>query len=258
MLGTYALWDLPVDLPLLGAAFCGTALIYGVDRFLVASPEDDVNRPDRGRWGRQFHGWVRLEGSVLLIGLLVMVPLLHEQTLVVGALLGGVGLSHVAPLLPGGRRLKETRALKPILIAATWAGGSVLLPVLEAGAGEAVPVFLFTAYRVAFILPNVLLADWADRSGDAAMGLPTWTERWSFRQLQLGSTLLVGLAIGGALVAVTAFGAPCLLLLDAAGLVAMALAVWTLRPGRSPVHALLMDLLVAWPAVGWGVHWLLP
>jgi hypothetical protein len=69
----------------------------------------------------------------------------------------------------------------------------------------------------------------------------------------MAGTALLAAGGMGAAAAVAGFGAPQLLLVDAAGLAVMAAAVHTLRPGTSPLHALLLDLAVAWPVVTWGV-----
>ncbi|MFP4229055.1 MAG: hypothetical protein ACLFTE_09530, partial [Salinivenus sp.] len=94
MLGTSALLGLPVSVPLLVAAFSGAALVYGVDRALVASPEDRWNRPDRVAWVREHRSWLAVEGGLLLVlggGALFF---LRPLTVVSGGLLGGLALLH--------------------------------------------------------------------------------------------------------------------------------------------------------------------
>lgn len=254
MLGTAALLGLSVDGPLLGVAFSGTALLYLADRALRLSPEDRANRPERRRWVRQHRGWVRAEAVGLACGLLLLLPLLQWHTIILSIVLGGIGLVHILPLLPSGRRLKSTGLFKPLLVAATWALGAVVLPVVECGAPMTPAVWGIVAYRVLLILPNVLLADWADREGDAAAGVGTWALQWSRRSVQVASTVLLGIALLGAVVAV-GWGAPLILLLDAVGGVLMGVAVWMLRPGTELLHLLWLDLIVAWPVVDWLVLW---
>jgi 4-hydroxybenzoate polyprenyltransferase len=256
MLGTTALLGLPVDGPLLGLACCGTALVYLADRALGLSPEDRVNRPGRRRWRRRFRGWIRVEAALLALAAAVLVPLLQWKTLTVAAALGGVGALHVLPVLPGGSRLKAVGFLKPYAVAGVWAVGAVLLPVVEAGRSVTAPVLWLTAYRFALILPNLLLADWADRAGDAAAGLRTWAQGWSRRSVQGAGTGLLAVALLGAGGAVAMGAAPPLLLVDAVGGLLLGGALWRLRPGASAGHALLLDLLVGWPVVTWGV-WVL-
>ncbi len=161
---------------------------------------------------------------------------------------------HVLPLLPGGRRLKSAGLFKPLSVVATWALGAVVLPVVEAGAPLTLAVGGLVGYRFLLILPNVLLADWADREGDAAAGVGSWALRWSRRSVQGTSTVLLGVALMGAVLAV-GWGAPLLLLLDAVGGVLMGAAVWLLRPEADALHLLWLDLIVAWPVMDGLVLW---
>jgi len=250
MAGTSVLLGVPIDGPLLGAGLCGTALVYGADRGLGRSPEDAVNRPQRVAWVRRHRRWLRGEAMGLAIALSLLLPLLQTKTLLLAAIPGGLALLHLAPVLPGSRRLKAIGPAKPVLVALGWAVGATLLPVTEAGgAGPSLPVLLGVgAYRWALVFPNVVLSDWGDREGDRRAGLQTWTNRWQRVDLQKAlSTLLVAGLVGVGLA--VALEAPPLLLLDAGALLAMLLAVWSLRPGEEPLHALLLDLVVAWPVV---------
>lgn len=137
-------------------------------------------------------------------------------------------------------------------VALVWAIGAVLLPVLETGgAGLSGAVMALTAYRGLLILPNVLLVDWADREGDAAVGAGTWAVGRSRRSVQRVATALVLFAVGGAGAAVQIGWAPPLLLIDAAGGLFMIWAIWGLRPERSALHRAVLDGIVAWPVVPW-------
>jgi 4-hydroxybenzoate polyprenyltransferase len=252
LLGTSALLGLPVDGPLLVLGVCGTALVYWVDRVWAPAPEDAVNRPDRRRWRTACSGWLRVEAVGLAAGAAAALPWLRPQTLGVAVLLGGVGAAHVLPLLPGGRRLAAFGTTKPLAISAVWAVGAVALPVVEAGGPWTAGAAALAAYRLAFVLPNVLLADWGDRRGDAAAGRPTLVTGWSRRRVRLTASGLLGAALLGA-GAATAAGAPALLAVDAAGPALLLLGVWRFEPARHPAHVALADWIVAWPAVTWAV-----
>lgn len=256
LLGSYALLGLSPSGPLLVAGICGVALVYGVDRGLVAAPEDAVNHPGRRRWVQDHRRW--LWGEFLVLGLAggVASTFLRWETLVgvaVGGLLAGL---HLLPLGRWGRPLKALGPGKPLVVAGAWALGATVLPVIEAGEAATVEVGLLAGYRLLFILPNVLLADWGDREGDRAAGLPSWTGGSTETRLRWMSTGLLVLA-GGLAVALAVAAVPVgLLLVDGAGLIWMGGAVWGLEPDR-PRHRLLMDLLVAWPLVSaltaWGL-----
>jgi len=256
MLGTGALLDVPVSGLLLGAAFCGTALVYLADRTLGRSPEDRTNQPARLDWARRHRAWIWGEGFLLTVGAALSFPLLQIKTLGVAALLGGVGGVHAWVGLSGAGDAPVARLLKPLAVAGTWAAGAVLLPVLEAGDALTVSVAGLTLYRFLFILPNVLLSDWGDRAGDIAAGLHPWTEWATARGVRGTATGLLGLALVGAVGASAVHPRPVLLWIDAVGPLLMLAAVWTADPTR-PAHRFGLDLLVGWPAVtalaAWGL-----
>jgi 4-hydroxybenzoate polyprenyltransferase len=256
MLGTGALLDVPVSGPLLGAAFCGTALVYLADRTLGCSPEDRTNQPARIEWARRHRAWIWGEVLLLTAGLAISVPLLQIKTLGLATLLGGVASLHVWVGLSGAGDAPAARLLKPLAVAGTWAGGAVVLPVLEAGAPTTVSVAGLAAYRFLFILPNVLLSDWGDRTGDIAAGLRPWTEHATARGVRGTASGLLGLALAGAMGASAVHPRPVLLWIDAVGPLLMLAAVWTADPTR-PAHRFGLDLLVGWPAVtalaAWGL-----
>jgi 4-hydroxybenzoate polyprenyltransferase len=254
LLGTYALLGLPVSVPLLVAGFCGAAFVYGADRGLVAAPEDALSHPRRRQWVRTHTRWLRGEVTGLLLVGAAALPFLNATTLIgVGAagLLAGL---HVLPMGRWGRPLKSMGLGKPLVVAAAWALGATVLPVLEAGRPVTPEVGGLAGYRLLFILPNVLLADWGDRDGDAAAGLRTWTRSGMGPGLRWGATGLLGLAGGLAAVLACTSVPAGLLLVDALGLAWMLGAVWGAAPAR-PRHRLVLDLLVAWPLVTALVAW---
>ena len=252
MLGTYGLFNPVASIPLLLAAGCGTALVYSVDRWGVHSPEDAINHPKRRRWGKEHRRWLVVEAMLLLVvGSGAVAHLRPATVLAAGGLSLLAGL-HLVSVKRWGRPLKAWGMGKPVIVASAWAMGSTLLPVIEAGKGVGSKEIVFTGYRFLFIVPNVLMADWADRAGDAAVGLQTWTTGWTRRKLQVVSTFLLGLGMAGAVGAVYGGFTP-LLLIDAFGLSLMLAAVWRVHPGASPRRLFLLDVIVAWPVVVWAV-----
>jgi hypothetical protein len=256
MLGTYWLFQLPVSVPLLVAGGCGAALVYGVDRGLLRSPEDEINHPRRRKWVRTRRGWLMAEGILcLLVGAGALAFLRSATVLAVGGLAVLAAL-HLLPLERGDEPLPLVGMVKPVIVASAWAIGGTILPMIEArmsiGAGEG----LFTGYRLLFILPNVLLADWADRRGDAAVGLQSWTQGVTGRRVRWVATGLLVLAGAGAILVASHMVPVLPLLVDSIGLLLMAGAVWRLSPGH-PGHRLLMDAIVAWPFVPAFVAWIL-
>lgn len=254
LFGTYALLGMAPSVPLLLAGFCGVALVYGMDRGIVAAPEDTVNHPGRRRWVEAHRPWLWGEAAVLLLGGVVALSYLEGGTVLgvaVGVVLAGL---HLLPVGRRGRLLKTIGVGKPIVVAGAWAVGATLLPVIEAGQPITIEAAGLAGYRFVFILPNVLLADWGDRRGDVAAGLGPWTEAGTGERLRwIAATLLLiggGLATGLSMTSMSAG----LLLVDGVGLVLMGGAVWGLRPD-CPRDRLLMDLVVAWPIVTALVKW---
>jgi len=250
--GTSVLLGVPVDLPLLIAAICGTTLVYGADRAIGLSPEDRINRPDRVRWVGRHRKWLVGERVLLSIVLVLVIPFLRPATWGLGALFAVAAALYVAPVLPGGRRLKDFGLSKPVFVTAVWALGAVVFPAVEAGgSGGEAPRFALVGglvlYRAAVIGPNVLLADWGDRIGDRAVGRDAALDRLSAFRMRIVATAILSTAAVGIGAAVLTIGVPALLWVDAIGILVMMAAVWMLRPGSSSLHLLLLDLAVAWP-----------
>ena len=252
MLGTYALLGVPVSAPLLVAAGCGAALIYGADRAVVAAPEDRWNRPDRVAWVRAHRRWLVAEGSVLAVVGAGALLFLRPATIGSAVFLAIIAVGHQG--VDWNWEGRSTGLIKPVVIALVWAGGGTVLPMVEAQMIQGAAVAWLGAYRTLFVLPNVLLSDWGDRRGDRAAGRHPWTERarggdvrWGATMCLLGALLLAG--VGGTL------GVPPeLLVVDAVGPVLLLGSVWTLNPEESK-HRLVLDLIVAWPAVTAAVAW---
>jgi len=254
MLGTIGLFGLPVDLPLLAAGFCGATLTYLVDRAWTDTPEDRVNRPERVAWVQAHTRWLAVETVVLFALGGAMLLYLEPATLLMVGALGGVAGLHV--LFPGREGRSFGGVPKPISIAGVWAAGGTLLPLVEAGRPIGVGALLFFGYRGLFVLPNLLLADWADRAGDAAAGLAPWAAGWTARQVRWLATTSLLLAAMGAAVWGVAGTSPLLVGIDAIGLILMAGVVWGLDPER-PRTAVLADLVVGWPLVPALVAWMI-
>ncbi|MCS3822190.1 hypothetical protein [Salinibacter ruber] len=252
--GTYGLFGLPVDLPLLVVGFCGVTLIYAADRVWGSAPEDRVNRPDRVAWVRAHQGWLAVETMGLFAVGGALLPYLAWPTLLWTAVLGSVAVLHIR-WGAGGRPVLVGLA-KPGAIATTWAAGGALLPFVEAGAPVGIGALLFFGARTLFILPNLLLADWGDRRGDIKAGLAPWAPRWTLRRVRWAATGGLAAAALGALGWAVVARAPVLVGIDAVGLLLMGGTVWGMDPTR-PRDAFLADLVVAWPVVPGLAAWMI-
>ncbi|AEN73438.1 hypothetical protein Rhom172_1518 [Rhodothermus marinus SG0.5JP17-172] len=242
--GNAALLQLSLSKPLVVLEAFGAWIVYLLDRSLAVGPEDYLNRPGRVSWWREHRTLQR--GGLAFGALLAGWATLHLRpaTLVAGAGLGLVGMLYVLP----GVRLKQWGLLKPLLIAGAWSLGTTLLPVLEAGRTPGADLWLLTAYRLLWLLPNPLLADWPDRVGDLASGVRTPAVRWSYgtlRRVALG-LLLGALSLG--LVLVVRLNRP-VAVVDLLGVLLAGMVIGAARRAVTDEHLVLLDLLVAWPAV---------
>lgn len=253
LLGTSALLQVPVSLPLLIVAFCGTAGVYWIDR-VFASPEDLWNHANRREWGRAHRSWLLIEGAVLFVVGGVAGTYLNISVLTAGGILIAIVGLHLVPVGAFGRPLAAMGAGKPIVLAGVWAVGGSLFPVLQVGLPIGAEGIALTAYRFLFILPNLLLSDWGDREGDAAAGLRPWAENWTDPGIRCTATALLVTAIIGAAVTSWLYEMPLLLWVDVVGVGWMLVAVWLVKPSR-PDHRFVLDALIAWPGVTAIVGW---
>jgi len=242
--GNAALLQVALSKPLIVLEVSGAWMVYLLDRSLGAGLEDRVNWPERMRWWRA-HRTLR-RGGLALGALLAGGATLHLRpvTLMTGAGLGLIGLLYVLP----GVRLKQWGLSKPLLIAGAWSLGTTLLPVLEAGQAPGAALWLLAGYRLLWLLPNPLLADWPDRVGDRAAGVRTPAVRWSYgtlRRVALG-LLLGALSLG--LVLVVRLNRP-VAAVDLLGVLLAGMVIGAARRAIADEHLVLLDLLVAWPAV---------
>jgi 4-hydroxybenzoate polyprenyltransferase len=258
MLGTYALLEIPLSGPLLTLAFCGTVLIYQLDRVLGLSPEDEVNRPGRTRWMQSHRRYVAATIAVAAVVGGGMLTVLKPITALVGCGLGLAGVAHVWPLTPGGHRLKAWGWVKPLAISGVWAAGAVLLPVLEADRPITVGAWALVAYRFGMIGVNTLLADWNDRAGDARVGLQTVATMQPTAVVFGLAYALLALLLAGGVGAITVGNAPLLLLVDLIGVMLMGGVIWHMRHGATWGRYVALDAVVAWPAITFLIAWLGP
>lgn len=250
--GTFPLLGLSREPALLVLAASGAFLVYQIDRGLVPSPEDAINRPARTRWVRRHAPYVHLSTSAAVLAagwaLIGQPPAVWMLT----GLLGTAGIGYalrdrIARISPFGRRLE---ILKPAVIAGVWALGAVLLPaVANPAAGLEGGVILLVLYRWGAIAPNLLLADWPDRAGDRSVGRSTPAVRWSEGRLVRICRIVLVFTLAGGIAAVLGGYAPPLLLVDCGGPLATLLAIRRPLPDHRPYYDVLLDGLIGWPAV---------
>ena len=249
MLGTYALLELPVHVPLVVLGASGAFLVYQADRSIFVSPEDRLNQPERIAWAVNHRTYVigsSLAAGALALGMLAFVRPNVRWMVCLYALAGCI---YAVPEIGDRFRSTGVHLGKPLIIAAGWSFGGVVLPALQAGVAVESAVWLLAIYRVGFVLPNPLLADWMDRQGDLQAGVFTPAAFASPRLLQRISQLLLAVTIVGAAGAVVVWDASELLWIDLLGGVLMLAVVSGRLPRRRWFYSVTLDALIAWPAV---------
>lgn len=265
MLGASALIGYRLPWAFLVVGGIGAFLVYRLDHVLVESPEDALNAPQR-------RAFARGEKPLLLISASILACVAAFVLIVQGGrwwgavlLVGALGLMYPLPVLPGGRRPKDVPLLKTALIVGCWVGGGVLLPAsLFGGAASSLlstefewAMAMAMAYRVTYVLPNLIAVDWLDREGDRSERAGNLVIGWSERQASVAVLLVWVLATALLAGHVMLDVDPVLLGIEMIGLTG--LAVTSLRTIRGRQHgksssghpAFILDVWVAFPLMTW-------
>ncbi len=245
LLGTSALLNVAVDMPLIGALASGAWAAYLTER-LVTPPEDAVNNRRRSDWLTRYRGFVWMLVVMLFVFAIGMAVWIPAAVLVGGVGIGMVGLAYA---LPGRWRIKRFGRVKPFLIGIVWSGAVVGLPLVATVRwGDGALVLLVG--RMLFYAANAMALDWPDRAGDAAAGLSTWAVRMTATMFR---RFVVVLAIGAAMASMVAgirVDQPMLGLVDAGGALLLVLLILRRLPARR-YDGVVLDALAAWPIVTW-------
>lgn len=239
LLGNMAMLGIRVHWPLVMVLFSATYVVYILDR----APALMTQPTRRSRTFAVF--------CLMLFAGLGSACSLRLASLGVIAFLGLLGAAYVYPMLPGGRRLKDVPFAKPFVVSLGWVAGGVALPWLEAGRSCNGVIVALVLYRFVYLLPNLLLSDWPDRSSDEQLGIRTWALRLSRRDMV---RLCRGIIMGMGMVAVASVALgllPMLLLLDVVGLLLLLPILSSELPGKKEPFQSRLDVAMGWPLVIW-------
>lgn len=246
---TSILLGLSYSMPLLLLGISGSMLVYHLDHFWCTSEEDERNQAERYVWQREHSGYMRYSTIALVCCCVISSFYLSEKLLVLGVLLGIVGCLYSVRWLPGQVRPKDYGRIKPFLIASVWAAGSVLPVAFAAEVSMSWTVGIFVCYRLSYILPNLLVADWLDREGDLEAGIQTFAAKWSRTQLCLIVAMIgLGTLALGMWLAETHVIGP-FIYVDMMGLLVLNGLVCSTRAHQWQWYRGALDLAVAWPLV---------
>lgn len=253
MTGSAALLGESLTWPLLAASGAGVFLIYLIDRAWLIHKEDRINQPERVIWYADHPHYA--VGAFGLAGLVLGVAALNLNWFVViaGGLLGIAGVAYLQEYGRTRGRLKGHWLCKPLSIAGAWMLGAVVLPALAFGWPFDVQLAALAVYRFTFIVPNVILADWPDRVGDAAASLNSLVVLKGDAAVRSWATGLASIALIMGVGQLICFSWPMPYWVDLGGPLLMIYAA--LRPfdGSRLFYGLVVDLIVAWPLLTAGV-----
>lgn len=265
MLGGSALIGYSLPWAFLVVGSIGAFLVYRLDHLLVASPEDDLNAPQRVVFTRRNRTPLAVIASILgAVGaVVVFVGDVHWWE--IAFLVGMGGILYPLRILPGGLRPKDVPFFKSALIVASWVGGGVVLPAWlfydGSAAGFEEVAVLIIGFKVVFVLPNLIAVDWLDRSGDRLEQVGSIVKGWS--ESAARHVVIAMWITGCALLAIllTLGLDPVLGGIEAVGLTGLTMASLatikeqkTESSTRSDLRAdgaVMLDLWVAFPVISW-------
>lgn len=176
--------------------FCGTLVVYNLDRLVEPTPGDTLHE----QWVAQHRPALWLIIALAAAGCAVCLPFLRMPVVGSLALAGAVSIGYCVPVYRrGGRwlRLKAMPGAKLLLIAGVWTYATTIIPLLNRPTTIATDdAALIVAARLLFILAVALPFDLPDMARDRASGITTLPQRYGFAGTRnLGLLLTVGFAL---------------------------------------------------------------
>jgi len=228
--------DSPVLLLLAGCTF----LVYTLDAELPYSPED-----------HRSYSVIRLApfvgGAVVATAWSALI--FRKEALFGVAILAAISVLYMLPILPGNRRLKDLPMAKTAIVSIGWGISTVLIPALQSAELSTSTVFWLLAYRIAFLVPNILASDWPDRSSDREAGIRTPANSLSNRQFLMVCRSAAAAAAAIAILAAIIGVLPAWILADAVGVVIASAIIGSQAQHRPAKYRLLLDVVALWPLV---------
>ena len=168
-------------------------MVYHADRAFFKASEDVTNAPERVLWYEEHRPYVWISTVVAAVGAAWGAANVDGDVLFVGVLIGIGGLLYSAPLPFTSRRIKDIPFLKTLLIVTCWVVGGVVLPTMDLIPTQ--ELLLLASYKSMYIFPNVLLAEWVDRSGDTESGVLTMGARMSMNVIRSITLICVAVSL---------------------------------------------------------------
>ena len=177
--------------------FCGTLVVYNLDRLVEPVPGDTLHE----QWVARHRKPLWALPALASLGCLAALPLLSTRVGWSLGVAGAVSIGYCVPVYRQAgrwRRLKALPGAKLLLIAGVWTWATAVLPLLQRppaiGGAEAGLVVLA---RLLFILAVALPFDLPDMARDRAAGIVTLPQRFGD-----AGTRKLGLLLAGGFAAV--------------------------------------------------------
>ncbi len=168
-------------------AASGALLVYHADRAFFKAEEDLTNSLDRLLWYKNHKFYVWASTIIAVLGVAWSSIHVSGSILRVGMFIGLGGVLYSAPIPFISWRIKDIQFVKTALIVACWVAGGVVLPILDVLPTH--EIVLLAVYKCLYIFPNVLLAEWVDRTGDAHKGVLSMGARMNLTLIRVLSVV---------------------------------------------------------------------
>lgn len=178
--------------------FCGTLVVYNLDRLVEPRPGDTPHE----QWVARHRPALWLLTALAAIGCFAALPFLAPRVIGSLAIAAALSIGYCVPVYRRAgqwRRLKALPGAKLLLIVGVWTYATTLIPLLNRPiVVELDQITLVTAARLLFIFAVALPFDVPDMARDRAARITTLPQRIGFSGTR---NLALGLAGGFALLA---------------------------------------------------------
>ncbi len=142
-------FQLPDNVSLLGFAFFGTIVCYNFVKYGVEAEKYLIVY-------NSYHKTIQLFSFLCFLPAVYFFLQLGNRTRLAILVLGLLSVLYAVPFLPKNKNLRSLGGFKIYIVAAVWAGFTVILPLLEQEVSLSWDVFLLLAQRFILVLALIL------------------------------------------------------------------------------------------------------
>ncbi len=183
VLGTYLLLDTPIDPDLSLFLFFGSISCYNFVKYGVEAEK-------YLKLTNQYHKSIQYFSVACLLPAAYFAFSLHRETWIGIAVLVILTGLYAIPILPKSKNLRSWGGIKIFLVAAVWAGATVILPILEASKMLRLDIWIETIQRMLMVLVLLIPFEIRDLKYDAP-SLKTFPQRFGVSNTRTFGLFLV-------------------------------------------------------------------